>query len=85
MTTTETVSIHLNDQSRVILTERGVEAVRDYYRSLSPDQLAAIHPVVESGRPLDATLWQVMAMFGPLMCMGNEPPICSRFDIRPGI
>ena len=73
-----TTQINLNQTCRVVLQQRGVDGIRDYYHGLDMDA-----PDYSVGDVYEAPLWEIMSILGTHCFMGPVPPFETTFEIDP--
>lgn len=72
--------VNLNVKCKVILNDLGKQAWLSQFHSL-PDELKEDHPeildlltsAIGKDNGVEATLWEIMALFGPYISMTNSP------------
>ena len=74
----ESIEVNINQQCTVVLYERGVKALSDYYenRYCEPPKKYSI------GDEYTAGLWEIMHIFGKYTYMGPIPPFETAIRIK---
>lgn len=81
---TEPIKLNLNDQCSVVVTERGVQVMRDFYAKLGlPDMCQQMYPNLAPGYVLRTELHNVMQMFGSSLYNGCKIPIETAIEVTP--